>query len=133
MNLDLSSFEKALASLERAITRTQAAPNDEELRDCVIQRFEYTYELSWKMLKRQLEQDVPNPAEIDTMGFKDLLREGAVRGLVDNLEAWFEYRSQRNITSHTYNTEKANQVYQTALRFFVDAGTLLKRLKARNP
>lgn len=132
MSLDLSSFEKALASLERAITRTQAAPNDEELRDSVIQRFEYTYELSWKMLKRQLEKDAPNTAEIDTMGFKDLLREGAVRGLVDNPEAWFEYRSQRNITSHTYNAEKANQVYQTALRFFADARILLQRLQTRN-
>jgi nucleotidyltransferase substrate binding protein (TIGR01987 family) len=56
MLLDLSSFDEALASLDRAAIRAQAAPADEDLRDAVIQRFEYTYELAWKMLKRHLEQ-----------------------------------------------------------------------------
>jgi hypothetical protein len=51
MRLDLSSWKKALNSLERAIARSTASPADEELRDAVIQRFEYCYELSWKMLK----------------------------------------------------------------------------------
>lgn len=37
MKLDLTSWKRALASLERAITRSIAAPNDEELRDAVIQ------------------------------------------------------------------------------------------------
>lgn len=133
MGLDLSSFEKALVSLKRAISRSQSAPDDEELRDSVIQRFEYTYELSWKMLKRQLEAEVATPVEIDAMGFKDLFREGAVRGLIANPEAWFAYREQRNITSHTYDEEKAAQVYQAALRFFRDAEALLGQLQKRNP
>ncbi len=45
--LDLSSLQNALASLRRALTRWQAAgEQDEELRDACIQRFEYTFELS---------------------------------------------------------------------------------------
>ena len=133
MSLDLSSLEKALTSLDRAIKRSQAAPGDEELRDSVIQRFEYTYELSWKMLKRQLEADAPSPEAIDALGFKDLVREGAVSGLIADPEAWFAYREQRNITSHTYDEKKAEQVYRAALRFYGDALALFGELKKRNP
>lgn len=131
MKLDLSSFEKALARLKRGIVRSQAAPRDEELRDSVIQRFECTYELSWKMLKRQLESSAATPVEIDALGFKDLIREGAVQGVISNPEAWFEYRKQRNATSHTYDEKKAIQVYQTALRFVADAQALFEKLKER--
>lgn len=131
MKLDLTSFEKALARLKKGIARAQAVPQDEELRDSVIQRFEYTYELSWKMLKRQLESTSPTPVEIDALEFKDLIREGATQGFIANPEAWFEYRRQRNATSHAYDEKKAVQVYQTALRFVADAQELLEKLKQR--
>jgi len=130
--LDLSSLEKALTSLEYAVERSQKEPKDEEVRDSVIQRFEYSYELSWKMLKRQLEIDSQTPASIDAMGFKEMIREGAERGLIDNPEVWFEYRRQRNITSHVYNETKAISVYETALVFLQDAKLLLQKLKQRN-
>lgn len=130
--LELTSLEKALSSLEQAIARSQREPMDEEVRDSVIQRFEYSYELSWKMLKRQLEIDSPTPVNIDAMGFKEMIREAAERGLLTNPESWFEYRRQRNLTSHTYNEAKAKQVYQTILVFIQDAKTLLHNLKQRN-
>jgi nucleotidyltransferase substrate binding protein (TIGR01987 family) len=131
MVLDLSPFQKALDSLGRAIKRAEASPADEELRDAVIQRFEYSYELSWKMLKRQLEQEVPNPAEVDRMSFRELLREGAERGMVEDPEQWMFYRQSRNITSHTYDEEKAKQVYESALDFYQDARELLSELEGR--
>ena len=130
--LDLSSLEKALTRLEYAVERSQKVPLDEEVRDSVIQRFEYSYELCWKMLKRQLEIDSQTPASIDAMGFKQMIREGAERGLIDNPEVWFEYRRQRNITSHVYNETKAISVYKTALVFLQDAKRLLQKLKQRN-
>jgi nucleotidyltransferase substrate binding protein (TIGR01987 family) len=131
MPLDLSSLQRALDSLERAISRTLAAPDDEELRDAVIQRFEYTYELCWKMLKRQLEREMPTPAEADRMPFSELVREGAERGLVDAPERWLLYRHQRNVTSHAYDGEKARGVYETALAFAPDARALLAALSRR--
>ena len=79
MILDLSSLRKALKSLDHAIERSKKNPRDEEIRDAVIQRFEYTYELSWKMLKRQLESEHPAPVEVDALSFRDLLREAAER------------------------------------------------------
>lgn len=130
--LNLSALEKALDSLEYAIQRSRKEPEDKEIRDSVIQRFAYSYELCWKMMKRQLEIDSPTPISIDAMGFKDMIREAAERNLINNPEAWFEYRRQRNITSHTYNENKAVQVYEAAIVFIQDAKQLLQRLQQRN-
>jgi len=57
--LDLSSFVKAHKSLGKAVLRSSKNPNDEEIRDAVIQRFKYTYELSWKMITGILAVHVP--------------------------------------------------------------------------
>jgi len=54
----LTTFEKALLSLEKALEQ----PKNEFIRDSVIQRFEYTYELAWKMLRRFLVADVGSEA-----------------------------------------------------------------------
>ncbi len=132
MKLILDSLERAIASLERAIIRAEANPTDEEVRDAVIQRFEYTYELAWKMLKRRLEGDSPGGTLIDSLSFKDLIREGAEKGLIKEVQPWFGYREARNITSHTYEEKNAKQVYSVALKFLPDAKTLLLELKKRN-
>src|SRR3989304_3835970 len=132
MKLDFSPLQKALNSLNRAIVRSQKAPDDEELRNAVIQRFEYTYELSWKMLKRQIEQEFPTPSDVDRLSFRDLLREGAERGMIADVEKWMDYREQRNITSHTYDEDKAKSVYESALSFYDDAKAVLDELERRN-
>ena len=130
--LDLSSFQRTLASLERAIVRSEKTPADEEVRDAVIQRFERAFELAWKTLKRQLEQEVAEPASVGRLSFHDLLREAAERGLVEDVEAWMEYRRQRNITAHTYDQDKARSVHRTALQFFPDAKDLCDEVSRRN-
>jgi nucleotidyltransferase substrate binding protein (TIGR01987 family) len=134
--LDLSPLQKALASLLVAIERTEWETSDETiddmLRDSVIQRFEYTYELCWKMLKRRLEMDVPSPELIDGMSFREMIREGAERGMIADPLAWFEYRQKRNLTTHTYDEAVAQGVYRAAVDFASDAQALLAALLARN-
>jgi nucleotidyltransferase substrate binding protein (TIGR01987 family) len=129
MKLDVSSLKKALASLEKAVARASASPADLEVRDAVIQRFEYSYDLCWKMMKRRIEMDAPNPAEIDRLSYRDLLREAAERNLIENVSAWILFRDQRNITSHTYDESKAAQVYQTAVEFLPQGRLLLGRIE----
>jgi nucleotidyltransferase substrate binding protein (TIGR01987 family) len=131
MKLDLTSFEKALAALDRGLARAASAPDDEELRDACIQRFEFTFELAWKMLKRRLELDLPNAAEVDAMSYRTLIRTGAEQGLIDDVSAWFVYRDKRNLTSHTYNADKAAAVYAVLPAFTQHARQLLERLRAR--
>jgi len=130
--LDLSSLRHALASLRRALTRSQAAGSqDEELRDACIQRFEYTFELSWKMLQRRLELDLADARSVDAMSFRDLMRSGGERGLVRDVDAWMVFRDKRNITSHTYNAAKAADVAAVIPAFAEHAQELLAQLQAR--
>ncbi len=131
MKLDLTSFEQALAALDRGLARALVTPDDEELRDACIQRFEFTFELAWKMLKRRLKLDLPNPQEVDTMSYRALIRAGAEQGLIDNVEAWFVYRDKRNLTSHTYDAAKAKEVFAVVSDFAQDARRLLQRLTQR--
>ncbi len=132
MKLNLESLELATSSLERATTRSEKHKQDEELRDAVIQRFEYTYELAWKMLKRQIEKDAPSKEAIDQLSYKELIREGFERGLIAKVEPWFAYREARNTTSHTYNEKSAKEVHAVALKFLPDVKKLLEELKKRN-
>jgi nucleotidyltransferase substrate binding protein (TIGR01987 family) len=132
MAVDLTSFSKALDSLERALDRARQAPIDEELRDAAIQRFEYTYELAWKSLKRVLEEEAPSQEVIESLSFKDLIRLGAERGLIRNPRDWFGYREARNISSHTYDQAKAASVFRTVTQFAPVARELLTALGRRS-
>lgn len=125
--IDVTPFEKAINALERGILRSSSAPGDEELRDAVIQRFEFTMDLAWKLLQRYLKNAGISDYEIRTK--RDLFREAARIGLIEDPEKWFAYYEARNATSHTYNQEIAEQVHQTALRFFPAAQSLLQSLR----
>ena len=69
--------------------------------------------------------------EIEGLAFKDLIRLGAERGLVEDPAACFAYREERNVSSHTYDADRAADVYKAALGFVDSAGDLLRRLEAR--
>ncbi len=138
--LDLSALQRALASLEDGLEvvsdsdwfNQQSPKVQNTLVAGVIQNFEFVYEVGVKMLKRQIEQESASPDEVDHASFRDVLRLAAEKGLIDNVEAWFGYRQMRNITAHTYDHDKAQQVYQGTLLFIDDARALLARLEARN-
>jgi len=127
MKLDTTVFEKAIASLERAVFRAQGSPNDEELRDAVIQRFEYTMDLSWKFIQRALRNAGVQETAIRTK--RDLFREGAIMGWIVDPTTWFEYYDARNKTSHTYNVEVAQSVFQKAIAFLPESKVLCEKLQ----
>lgn len=131
--LDLSSFLKAIQSLEEAVIEYKKNPEGRFIRDASIQRFEYTYELSYKMLKRYLGMTGPSAEEIDQMAFPDLIRTGSEKGLLLNdWEKWKTYRGARNITSHTYDEKKAKQICEIIPGFLEEAQFLLKILSQKN-
>lgn len=120
--LVLTPLRRALESLEVALRESKT----EIVRDATIQRFEYTYELAWKMIKRHLEWS--GESEADSLTRKELFREAARIGLIADAEKWFEYHEARNKTSHTYDQEIADEVYQAAQAFAADARRLLSAL-----
>ncbi|NQY73946.1 MAG: nucleotidyltransferase substrate binding protein [Candidatus Margulisbacteria bacterium] len=102
MKLDTSSLEKAINFFTTGHNRYLTNTNDLEVRDACIQRFEYTYELANKMLKRQLEFDIANSSQIDIMSFKERIRLGAEKGYIQDPLNWFEFRNRRNIRKYTF-------------------------------
>ena len=130
--LNLSSYEKALKSLEEIINRYNKEHEDIAIRDALIQRFEYTYSLAIKMIKRYLKIAMTENEEVDTMDFNRTIREANRLGiLLDDLETWTIYRRKRNITSYTYDEKKALEVVSIVNDFYKDAEHLLNRLKER--
>ncbi|MHB8264227.1 MAG: nucleotidyltransferase substrate binding protein [Acidimicrobiales bacterium] len=138
--LDLSALHKAIVSLEDGLTvysnvtwlNEQTDEVQSTLLAGVIQNFEISYEISVKMIRRRIELDAASPTEVDFNNFRDLLRQAAEVGLIADVEAWFGYREMRNITSYTYDHEKAEQVYQGSMGFIVDAKNLLVCLEKHN-
>ena len=98
-----------------------------------IQCFEFTYELSHKMLKRYLEETAANPEEFDLSTFQNLIRTGNEKGLLrSDWLRWKDYRQARIHSSHTYDGQKAEQVYAIAPDFLEEARHLYQQLLARS-
>lgn len=130
--LNLGPLERAIERLNEGWIRYQQDISDTQVRDGLIQRFEFTYEISHKMLKRHLEATSASPAEFDDMSFQELIRSGNEHGLL--LGAWPDWKSYRNMrskTSHTYDEDIALQVVAGILPFLAEARHLLDQLKAR--
>lgn len=135
--LDVSALRNALAALMRSHGYLHSAlAKDpglyEQFRAACIQSFEFTYDLAYKMLKRQLEVLSPNPGEVDQMTFMQVIRTGAEAGLLSEVARFRNYREKRNITSHTYDAEKAEQVVSILTDFIADISHLLSELEKRN-
>ncbi len=97
--LDLAPLTRAIDRLSEGWVRYQQDTSDTQIRDGLIQRFEFTYEISHKMLKRHLEVTSANPAEFDYMSFQDLIRMGNERGLLSG--GWPEWRNYRDMRAKT--------------------------------
>lgn len=137
MPLDLSSLRDALAALNTSLRYLESdLAADPGLRDqfraAAIQAFEFTYELAFKFMKRQLEQIVPVPATVDEMTFMQVVRASAEAGLVADVSRFHDYREARNITSHSYDRQKAERIAAELPRFAQDVEALLEQLQARN-
>lgn len=133
MILELSPFDNAILRLDEGIQRYQQDITDIQIRDGLIQRFEFTYEMSHKMLKRFLESTSPNPASIDELTFQDLIRTGNEQGLLlSDWAHWKKYREMRSRTSHTDDEAVALQVVADIPAFLKEAQFLNVQLHARN-
>jgi len=95
-------YIKALSQLQKALDQ----PKSEYLRDAVIQRFEFTYELAWKTLKIYLET-----IDLLVLNPKETLKVAYQQGILADADAWSELHMNRNLTSHTYDEQLAEDIY----------------------
>ncbi|MBI5614180.1 nucleotidyltransferase substrate binding protein [Candidatus Gottesmanbacteria bacterium] len=95
--------------LSSAIKRLQEAldlPENQINRDATIKRFEFTFELSWKLM-----QAIAQYKGVEGYGPRESIRTGARLDLIDSIESWFELLDARNQTSHVYREDIADDVY----------------------
>lgn len=133
MKLILTPFQKAVSTLERALAAPVESMDDfsrELHRDAVIQRFEYTYELAWKFMRRTI-RDIDTTAVDDLLTKKDLFRKALEFNLISDAASWINYHDARNQTSHAYDEQVAKQVFEAAARFVQDARIFLTLLEDR--
>ena len=106
-----SNYQKALAKLRLAVEIFQEETNfcddvDELLTEGLIQRFEYTHELAWSVMKDYLEHQ----GYTGIGGSRDAIRKALEINLIDD-SRWMETIKDRNLTSHNYDEETAARIY----------------------
>jgi len=115
----LDSYSNALARLEEGlkVARSELYQNGEVadlIKEGVIQRFEFTQELSWKVMKDYVEYQ----GEMDIKGPRDAIKKALEIGIIDDRN-WLETLKARNLTSHLYDEEEFKNVFnEISLDFF---------------
>lgn len=106
----LESYQKALKSLEASINETKLYENKREFeffRDSTIQRFEYTFELWWKLIKLILKEiewvECYSPKSCLKLFFKNWY--------IESIDIWLKMADDRNSTSHQYWEPNSNIIY----------------------
>lgn len=116
---NMSQFIKALETLRRAV---ETQEKSEFVQDAAIQRFEYTYELSWKLIKSVLEIKgtiLKHPNDIFSAAFAS--------DWIINPLVWDSMIDDRNITSHTYKARSAEEIYHSIVRSYYSEFIFLEK------
>lgn len=101
------NYCKAVERLREALSEYDANPSD-TMRDGVIQRFKFTTELAWKACREYLT----DLGYADVNGPKPVMREAFAHGLIDDETVWIDILNDRNLTSHVYKEQTANEIFE---------------------
>ncbi len=114
-----SNYKKALQKLEESVyfikndlsNQKEESVLNEIVKEGLIQRFEYTHELAWNVMKDYAKFQ----GDSNVGGSRDATREAFKLGLITKGEVWMDMIISRNKTSHTYNEDTANEIYRKIL------------------
>jgi nucleotidyltransferase substrate binding protein (TIGR01987 family) len=102
----LSNFGKALLRLKEAALEFENNKTNDVIRDGVIQRFEFTYELAWKATKEYLE-DI---GITDRNSPKSVIKEAYEQKIIVHEQNWLLMLNDRKLTTHVYNEQMAQEI-----------------------
>ena len=125
-----SNYQKALARLSEAVNVLNECDNvgseQDLLKEGLIQRFEYTHELAWKVMKDYLEYQ----GYVDIRGSRDAIRKSLELDILSD-RRWMATIDARNLTSHNYDDETADNIYHEIMEIyyplFIDFETKMLR------
>lgn len=116
-----ANFKKAFVQLENAVEKSHLSALE---RQGLIKAFEFTYELAWNTLRDFLTDQ----GYIDLIGSKDTIRLAYQVELIKNGDAWMKMIKSRNLTSHTYNQDTAEEIEEAIREIYY---SLLKDFELR--
>jgi nucleotidyltransferase substrate binding protein (TIGR01987 family) len=132
MVFNTSALERAIGRLEEAMEAYQKDTSQSLIRDGLVQRFEFTYEISHKLLRRYLSANPGPPELVNSMNFADIIRIANQNGLLlGNWPRWKAFRDMRARTSHSYDEAIALDVVAGIPAFLDEARYLRDRLRER--
>lgn len=127
----MSKFDEKYSKYRDAISRLKEAIDDYDklgvssVRDGAIQRFEFCTELAWKTTREHLI----DMGYIDLNSPKEVMRTAFAAGLIDNDSAWIDILNSRNLTSHVYDEETAQKIFNDIKNIYiVQFETLISKL-----
>jgi nucleotidyltransferase substrate binding protein (TIGR01987 family) len=99
-----NQYQKAVKKMEEILQKKK----NEITRDSAIKRFEFTFDLSWKLIKAFLEKE----KGISCRSPKDCFREAFSQGIIEYDKLWLKMTDWRNLAVHTYGEKFANALYR---------------------
>ena len=111
-----NNFLKAFSLLEKAVLQHNEKGLSELEEQGLIQRFEFTHELAWNVLKDYFEYQ----GNTSITGSRDATREAFHKGLITDGEGWMEMIKSLNMSSHTYNEDTAKTIVQNISALYYD-------------
>ena len=125
--LNLTALGNAIFTFKDALNEYRKDELNTYVRDSVIQRFEYCYDLSKKMLIRHLK--TMGESDLDPQSLADIIRLGAKKGvLLHSWDVWSIYKDNRNATSHGYNENVAINIVSQLDGFSKELDYFLEKL-----
>jgi nucleotidyltransferase substrate binding protein (TIGR01987 family) len=125
LNNSLENFEKALLKLSELETYPYI---DDVVRTGFLHRFNFTYELAIKTMRRYLISNGQDSEEIK--GSKDIFRLALKVGIINDIDIWFNMLENRNILVHEYNFMKSNDIFEIVKNEYLkEFKKILKKLK----
>lgn len=110
----LDSYHKALARLAEIVGASKKRALNEFERDGLVQRFKFTHELSWKLMKAYAEYQGYDGIG----GSRDATRKAFEMSLISDGQSWMDMIKSRNETSHNYDGSMADDVVDSIINKF---------------
>lgn len=110
----LQNYQHAKAALGRGVTLAEARELSELEQQGLIQAFEFTHELAWKVMTDYLTHQ----GSTDITGSRDATRSAFAASLLADGEVWMDMIRSRNLTSHTYNLAVAADISRQVCQRF---------------
>ena len=127
LEIKLINFKNALERLKEAVKEYKQENASDVIRDGVIQRFEFTYELSWKTAKEYLE----SVGLVDINSPKSVFKEAFTQRLIEDETIWLLMLNDRNKTSHLYNEKMANEIAKRIVNTYIEVfETLIAKIQS---